>query len=201
MDKIAVVTGGNRGIGKEIVRQLSEKDFKVILGSRDVEKGLKAVSEMNNEVEVSQLDINKKKSIIEFAERTEEQFGQIDVLVNNAGIIGSKGMLDFDLDQMRNVIETNFWGAVTLTKHLFPLLRKFDDARIINVSSGMGDIGDMQSGGYAAYRMSKWMLNGFTMMLAGELGRNFRFTYKLYFSFKRGLKLRLKNFNKFVILK
>lgn len=183
MDKIAVVTGGNRGIGKEIVRQLSEKDFKVILGSRDVEKGLKAVSEMNNEVEVSQLDINKKKSIIEFAERTEEQFGQIDVLVNNAGIIGSKGMLDFDLDQMRNVIETNFWGAVTLTKHLFPLLRKSDDARIINVSSGMGDIGDMQSGGYAAYRMSKWMLNGFTMMLAGELGRNFRFTYKLYFSF------------------
>jgi NAD(P)-dependent dehydrogenase (short-subunit alcohol dehydrogenase family) len=86
--------------------------------------------------------------------------------------MGEKNMLKFDLEEMRNVLETNFWGAVTLTKHLFPLLKKSDDARIINVSSGMGEMSGMQSGGYAAYRMSKWMLNGFTMLLDGELGRN-----------------------------
>ena len=172
MSKIAVVTGANRGIGKEIARQLHEKEFIVIAGSRNVDKGLKAISDLNIDAEVSQLDINDEQSIVEFAGHMKKDYGRVDVLVNNAAIMGDKNMLDFDLVQMRQVLETNFWGAVTLTKYLFPLLKKSDDARLINVSSGMGDIGGMQSGGYAAYRMSKWMLNGFTMLLAGELGKN-----------------------------
>jgi NAD(P)-dependent dehydrogenase (short-subunit alcohol dehydrogenase family) len=137
-----------------------------------VDKGLKAVADLNIAAEVFHLDINDAQSIIEFAEKVKKDYGRVDVLVNNAAIMGDKNMLEFDLEQMRNVLETNFWGAVTLTKHLFPLLKKSDDARIINVSSGMGEMSGMQSGGYAAYRMSKWMLNGFTMLLVGELGRN-----------------------------
>lgn len=167
--KIALVTGANRGIGREIVRQLAEKKtYKIIATGRDINKVSGAVKELENVVPMK-LDMTLEEDARNITASIEKEFGKLDVLINNAGIMGSVPMKAMDMVQVRQVMETNFFGPMQLAKHLLGLLKKSSDGRIINMSSGMGDLSGMMSGGYGAYRLSKWGLNGFTMLLGSEL--------------------------------
>lgn len=163
--KTAVVTGANRGIGKEIARQLVNKGWRVIATTRHLQQ--------TNDTHIGnlipfQLDITNEKACEELALYLTQNFGQVDALVNNAAIMGNKKTTDFDLAQMHEVIQTNLFGLMNMTKALWPLLNKSEDARIINLSSGMGSLADMKMGGYAAYRLSKWSVNGYTLLLSAD---------------------------------
>jgi NAD(P)-dependent dehydrogenase (short-subunit alcohol dehydrogenase family) len=168
MNKIAAVTGANRGIGQEIVRQLGEAGFSVIACGRDLKKVKDAVAGMKGEIRPFQLDVCSKEEAEALAEYLEKEYGRLDVLINNAGIIGNQPMIKFDMEEIRTVMETNFFGLMQLTGKLLPLIRKSPGGRIINLSSGMGALDDHVTG-HASYRLSKWGLNGFTILLANEL--------------------------------
>ena len=170
MNKIIVVTGGNRGIGKEICRQLDLMNYQVILCSRDLSKGRKAAKEMSPKIDVQELDVLSESSIQKLRKYIESTYGKLDVLINNAAIIGDKaGILETKQSDYRKVMDTNFFGPWELIKNLSPLLQKSDDGRIVNVSSEMGELRNIKKGGNAAYRMSKAALNALTIQLSGEL--------------------------------
>jgi NAD(P)-dependent dehydrogenase (short-subunit alcohol dehydrogenase family) len=165
-----LVSGGNRGIGREIVRQLAERGVTTILGSRDEEKGRVAAEGMDGNVRVRQLDATDEKGIAQLACDIEEEFGRLDVLVNNAGISIDRGQhgVDADLGVVRETLEMNLFGAWRLCEVFVPLMQRNRYGRIVNVSSGMGAPNDM-GGGYPAYRVSKTSLNALTRILASEL--------------------------------
>src|SRR4051812_24685540 len=171
---IALVTGANRGIGKEIARQLIEKGFFVIMTGRD----LKKISSAQNEIDPSKLksaiislDVSSANEINNLPKKISEVADHLDVLVNNAGIIGTtKGISGMSTDEFQNVLQTNSIGPLFLIKALHPLLRKSNDPRVINISSGMGAISDL-AGNYAAYRLSKVFLNMITILAANEFKR------------------------------
>ena len=171
MKKTILVTGGNRGIGKEICRQLTAMGHQVLLGSRSVEKGKAAAESMEGNVEVVQIDVTLPEQIEALAAHIETKYGQLDVLINNSGIgIGSSGASDINLNEARSVIETNFFGVWQSILILLPLLKKSSDARIVNMSSGMGSISEMvHRTGYAGYRISKSALNALSILLSNEL--------------------------------
>ena len=165
MSPVALVTGASRGIGAEIVRQLAaDHGFLVFAGARDPEE----VAEQEG-VEPIRLDVTDQSTIDAARERIEADPGRLDVLVNNAGITGpwADRAAEEDLDQAHAVLETNLFGAWRLTQAVVPLLRSSDDARIVNVSSGAGQLNDM-NGGYPSYRISKSGLNALTRILANE---------------------------------
>jgi len=169
--KTALVTGGNRGIGLEVCRQLLEQDIKVILGSRDIEKGLKAKEKLDSDhVELLQLDVTSDQQLQTVADRLASNEFEIDILVNNAGI--SQGIrhtiLNEPDDISRRAMETNFWGAWRLSRIVIPYMMKADFGRIVNVSSGHGSFTklDRQNPGY---RFSKVTLNALTVMLSDEV--------------------------------
>ncbi|MCB0431372.1 MAG: SDR family oxidoreductase [Flavobacteriales bacterium] len=167
--KTALITGANRGIGLEICRQLAMNGFTVVMGCRDVEKGKQAAAELPGVVQPIELDVSTSKSVRKAAEEVRKKYGRLDVLINNAGISkASKGILDTSMDEIKEMYNVNFYGAIRMVKFFYPLLSESDDARIINMSSGMGSIADL-SGSYAAYRLSKASLNALTMILAKEL--------------------------------
>ncbi len=174
MDKIVLVTGGNRGIGLEICRQLAEKGATVILTARDENKGAAArdaLAKSGFSVGFQPLDVADSASIQALKNQLENEYGRLDVLINNAGIgVGNKKALDADFAEVKEIMATNFYGPWELTVALLPLLRKSKDARVINMSSGMGALDSLPAGSYAGYRLSKTSLNGLSMMLAGELG-------------------------------
>ena len=165
-----MVSGANRGIGREIVRQLAERGVTTILGSRDEEKGRVAAEGMDGNVRVRQLDATDEKGIAQLASDIEEEFGRLDVLVNNAGISIDRGQhgVDADLDVVRESLEMNLFGAWRLCEVFVPLMQRNRYGRIVNVSSGMGALNDM-GGGSPAYRVSKTSLNALTRILASEL--------------------------------
>jgi NAD(P)-dependent dehydrogenase (short-subunit alcohol dehydrogenase family) len=162
----AVVTGANRGIGLEVGRQLAADGFGVILGSRDLHKGVRAAEGLGPKVEARQLDVADPDSVAAFAEGLEG----LDVLVNNAaGFYDTwQSGVDADLDVVRDAFETNVLGAWRVTQACLPLLRRSPSARIVNVSSGGGQLSDM-GGGTPAYRVTKTALNALTRILASEL--------------------------------
>ena len=164
MSRVALVTGANRGIGAEIARELAaEHDFLVLAGARTPGE----VSDQEN-VEPIRLDVIDEDTIFAARERIQSDPGRLDVLINNAGIYGDpNGVADYDLDRAHDVIETNTFGPWRLTQAFLPLLRESDHARIVNVSSGGGQLSDMQSG-YSAYRISKAGLNALTRMTHAE---------------------------------
>jgi len=170
--KIAVVTGANRGIGFEVCRQLARERFTVILTARDAAKGKRATEKLHEEnfsVEFHQLDVTDESGIRLLSHFIEEKFGKLDVLVNNAAIIGSrKSVSDADMSEITEVMQTNYFGPLRVTQALIPLLKKSDDARVINVSTGMGVWSDL-NGTYAGYRLSKVGLNSLTAMFANDL--------------------------------
>lgn len=175
-EKIAVVTGGNRGLGFEASRQLAKKGFRVILTSRDEEKGKPAAEKLQSEgldVIYHPLDITNDESSQKLAEFIDKQFGKLDVLVNNAGIyidekVGVNSVFYTKIDTVQQTMETNVYGALRVTQALIPLMKKQNYGRVVNVSSGMGQLTDMGSG-YTGYRLSKTALNALTRIFASEL--------------------------------
>lgn len=172
--KIAVVTGANRGIGFEICRQLAAKGISVVLTSRDEAKGRMAVAQLRSqglEIEFYQLDVTDTSGIQRLAGFLERKYGAADILVNNAGIMAdAKGtvVLDVQLQIIRTTMETNVYGPLILCQALIPLMRKKNYGRVVNISSGLGQLSEM-GGGTPAYRMSKTALNALTRTLAAEL--------------------------------
>jgi len=162
--RVALVSGANRGIGREIASQLAgDHAFLVLAGSRDPE----AVDVIENVVPV-QLDVTDPASVAALRERVEANPGRLDVLVNNAGVYGTPdGAADSDLATAHEVIETNTFGPWRLIQAFLPLLRSSGSPRIVNVSSGAGQLADM-NGGYAPYRVSKAGLNVLTRTLAAD---------------------------------
>ncbi len=173
--KVALVTGGNRGMGLETCRQLAARDYQVLLGSRDLEAGIEAAASIGGDrVEPVKLDIDNPADIDAMAQVIASNFGQLDVLINNAGIMidgeggRSSAMVDADIDAVERTLRTNTLGPIMLINALLPLMSRVDDARIVNVSSGMGQLSDM-GGGNPGYRLSKTALNAVTRIYAAEL--------------------------------
>ena len=153
--QVALVSGANRGIGREIVRQLAGKGITTILGSRDEEKGRAAAEGMNGNVLVRRLDVTDEKGIHNLAREVEEELGRLDILVNNAGVASDRGQrgVDADLDVVRETLEMNLFGAWLLCEAFVPLMRRHGYGRIVNISRGMGALND-RGGGSPAYRVS-----------------------------------------------
>jgi NAD(P)-dependent dehydrogenase (short-subunit alcohol dehydrogenase family) len=171
---VALVTGANRGIGREVARQLAERDYEVILSARDQAKASAAADELSREtggkVTPLRLDVADPVSIAQAAEQVRSDRGRLDVLVNNAGIGSDFGVagVEPDFEKVQAALDTNFFGAYRLTIALLPLLRDSEHPRIVNVSSGMGGVTEM--GGWSpGYRVSKAALNAMTRILSTEL--------------------------------
>ncbi len=168
--KIALVSGGNRGIGLEICRQLAAGDHTVILGARNEEQGREAAAKLEGDVLFHQLDVSDAASIERIGGFIEEEFGHLDALVNNAGISNDDGQsgVEADLDRVRASLEANFLGAWGMCEVAIPLMQKNGYGRIVNISSGLGALEDM-GGGTPGYRVSKTALNALTRILSSEL--------------------------------
>jgi NAD(P)-dependent dehydrogenase (short-subunit alcohol dehydrogenase family) len=181
--KVAVVTGGNRGIGLEISRQLADKGFHVLLTARNAAKGGAAARSLQRaglDVGFHKLDVTDTASIGRLASYIRKKYGRVDVLVNNAGIYLdgggwdasgesiSESALTESVDKVRATMETNLLGPYQLCQALLPMMVKRRDGRVVNVSSGSGQLSDM-GGREAAYRMSKTALNAMTRIFAAEL--------------------------------
>jgi len=164
--KIALVTGGNRGIGKEIVRQLAAKGFRVILTARDPKAGAQAASAIKGEVEFFGLDVTDDDSVALAAENFAKLSDRLDVLVNNAAIYPDEGfdILTVSRELLTKTFQTNTFGAIGMTQAFLPYLTRADHARVINLSSGYGEIGGL-SANVPSYCLSKLTLNGVTIML------------------------------------
>ena len=170
---VAVVTGANRGIGLEVVRQLARRGMRVVLGSRDLEKGEAAAQSLTREggtVFPRQLDVTDQLSIDRLLRDVTADIGQLDVLVNNAGILYDtwEQGITADLNVVHTALETNLFGAWRMCQTFLPLLRKSHAGRIVNVSSESGSLTNM-GGGTPAYSVSKAALNALTRVLAAEL--------------------------------
>lgn len=173
--KIAVVTGGNRGLGLQTCRELGQKGIKVILTSRHPAKGQEAADKLRAEgldVLDYQLTVTDAESSEKLADFLREEFGYIDILVNNAGIFPDQqfdsSIFTTDIKTIRQALDTNFFGSLLVARALIPLMKVNNYGRVVNVSSGMGALTDM-NGGYPGYRVSKTALNALTRMLAAEL--------------------------------
>lgn len=168
MEKIALVTGANRGIGYEVCRQLKEKGFTVILTARNKREGYDASNDLG--VDFHQLDVTKEKDIEDVYNYVKNRYKRIDVLVNNAGISidDNKPAVDVDKETVQLTFHTNTLGPLVLSQKFFDLMKDQDEGRIINVSSGMGQLNSM-GGGNLSYRVSKAALNAVTRILADEL--------------------------------
>lgn len=180
--KNTLITGANRGIGFAAARQLAEKDVKVLLGARDAEKGKKAVEKLKKDgldVELLIIDVNSASSIETAAEQVKKQYGRLDILINNAGILPeatAEARDPLDLEMFKQTFETNFFGVISVTQAFLPLLRESDRGRIVNVTTRMGSLTDQNdpSSPYydlvvPAYQTSKTALNGVTVALAKQL--------------------------------
>ena len=180
--KVALVTGANKGIGFEIARQLAKNGMTVFLGARDASRGEAAAAILaaeNLDVRPLVLDLARPDTIHAAAEMIGEAFQRLDVLVNNAGINdpGDGPTTKVDLETIRRVFETNFFGTVFVTQVMLPLIRKSTSGRIVNVSSGLGSLTSTAGTNYVssefnqllAYCTSKAALNMFTIHLANEL--------------------------------
>ena len=169
MQKVILVTGGNRGIGLEICRELAEGGHRVIMGTRDLEKGKLIAKEIGQSIDVQQLDVTNEEQVTALALYISKKYSRLDVLINNAGIgIGSNGAIDAKLAEVKKIMETNFYGPWRLTQSLLENLKNSEEGRIVNISSRMGALDDL-TGDYAGYRMSKSSLNGLTILMASEL--------------------------------
>jgi NAD(P)-dependent dehydrogenase (short-subunit alcohol dehydrogenase family) len=171
---LVLVTGANRGIGREVARQLAERGYEVVLSARDPDNASAAAAELARStggvVRALTLDVADPASIAAAAERVRAEHGRVDVLVNNAGIGSDFGVAGVapDFDAIQRALDTNFYGAYRLTVALLELLRASAHPRIVNVSSGMGGVAEM--GGWSpGYRVSKAALNAMTRILSTEL--------------------------------
>jgi len=170
--RIALVTGGNRGIGLELCRQLAQQRIRVLLGSRDHAKGIAAAAELNANglpVEPRQLDVANVQSIRECMNWVRRDIGRLDILVNNAGIMVEDDDADplEEVEIVRDTMQTNVYCPLLLSRIAVPIMKTRRYGRIVNLSSGMGSLSEMGAG-YIAYRMSKAGINVVTRVLAAE---------------------------------
>ncbi|CAD6555966.1 SDR family oxidoreductase [Paraburkholderia metrosideri] len=179
--RIALVSGANKGIGLEIAGSLARAGLRVMLGARNAGLGEAAAAKLRNggfDVQFVELDLTNAATLQSAATHIERESGRLDVLVNNAGITdpadGSPGSAN--LDAVRRIFETNFIGALALTQAMLPLLRRSGDARIVNVSSGLGSLTwnsdpqwEFARVKLIGYNASKAALNMLTVQLADEL--------------------------------
>ena len=187
---VALVTGANQGIGLQIAKELVAKNFTVLVGSRNLERGEAAAEEVGPDAHALQLDITDPASIAAAAERVRKEFGRVDVLVNNAAVSNTRmppGMSVEEysqstrpsvvsLDEVRAVFETNVFGVLAVTQAMLPLLRAAPAGRIVNVSSGVGSLTrnadpavPWRSIFGPVYPASKTALNAMTLAMAIEL--------------------------------
>jgi NAD(P)-dependent dehydrogenase (short-subunit alcohol dehydrogenase family) len=171
--KIALVTGGNRGIGFETCRQLAQLGQTVILSARDTTKGKIAAKQLIDrglDVVFHHLDVSDQSHLGCIVYQLEQQFGRIDVLVNNAAILYDtwQSAIDADLDTVKQAIRTNLFGPWRLSQKCIPIMKRNKYGRIVNVSSGAGSLHYM-TGGTPAYTVSKVALNALTKIMAAEL--------------------------------
>ena len=182
---VAVVTGGNRGIGHEICRQLAAQGFHVVLTARDPVKGREAVKALRQElgakagpIEFFKLDVTDAKRIRALARHLERKHGGCDALVNNAGIYLEGGydaegspidsIQSEPMAKVRKTMETNLYGPLQLIQAILPMMKRRKCGRIVNVSSGSGQLTGMGVG-EAGYRIAKTGLNAVTAIFAAEL--------------------------------
>lgn len=185
--KVAFITGGNRGIGLQTAIDLKDSGAKVVIGSRDKKQGEQAVEKLRGQgvdADVIQFDITKEADHKAAYDYFDSKYGKLDILINNAGIAGGKfpgtgpehRTADVPVDLLHRVFETNFFAPVALTKTLLPLIRKSDAGRIVNLSSILGSLAlhanpdsPIYHAKSFAYDASKTALNAFTVHLAYEL--------------------------------
>ncbi len=170
--KIILVTGANRGIGLEIVKEVAELGHIAILTARDEVKGRKAAEDLQQSglnVHFIQLDACDENSIQQAVSKVAEQFGRLDVLINNAGIFTDReDSLSVSRKVVQEHLDVNFIGPMMVSQAFIPLLKKSKEGRIINFSSQMGRLNGM-GGGSAAYRFSKTAINSLTGVMAADL--------------------------------
>jgi len=187
--RIALVTGANQGVGFQVAKELAKAGVTVLLGSRDLSRGEAAAKELGAGVVPIQVDVTDATSIAAAAERIRTEFGRLDLLVNNAAISNTgKGARTLDdyarmsvasrmpIDEMRAIWDTNVFGVLAVYQAMLPLLRQGVDARIVNVSSGVGSLTLNSDSSFAyrshysvGYAASKTALNGVTLAMMIEL--------------------------------
>ena len=184
--KVALVTGANKGIGKEIARQLGALGMTVLIGARDKKRGEEAAAEIASggaDVHALLVDVTDQAGIDAAAAQVERGYGRLDVLVNNAGVdldLGGAVRLlppsQLTMDTLRQTYETNVFGVFAVTKAFLPLIKKSDAGWIVNMSSGLGSLAQQSDPNYAAafakalaYPSSKAALNMMTVQFAYEL--------------------------------
>jgi NAD(P)-dependent dehydrogenase (short-subunit alcohol dehydrogenase family) len=183
--RIALVTGANKGIGFEVARDLARKNFHVFLGARDEKAGTAAAEKLNQElkgqvhgeetgrgaVTALKIDVSKPESIKRGAEEFSRSTDRLDVLINNAGILldDDKDILTATPEIFEATLRTNALGALLVSQAFVPFLKKSDAPRIVNVSSTGGQLTDGADGWAPAYCISKTALNGVTVQLAAAL--------------------------------
>lgn len=177
MERIAIVTGGKRGIGWQVCRDLAAEGLRVLLTARRVASGEEAAARLQEEglpVAFHQLDVTDPASVRRLTKTVADQHGRADVLVNNAGVKLDDGVspLELDVAVLRQTMETNVYGPLRLSQALIPLMQRHGYGRIVNVSSQAGRLSNPQPDGLA-YRTSKAALNMVTRVLAkGVAGSN-----------------------------
>jgi NAD(P)-dependent dehydrogenase (short-subunit alcohol dehydrogenase family) len=171
--RVVVVTGANRGLGLEVVRQCAARGDTVVLGSRDVDAGRRAAVGLGDGVRPVALDVTDVDGLAAAADEVDSAFGRVDALVNNAAIHYDtwQNAVDVDLGVVREAWETNVLGAWQTTLAFLPLLRRSAHPRVVMVSSESGSLASM-GGGTPAYAVSKAALNALTRTLAGDLRRD-----------------------------
>jgi NAD(P)-dependent dehydrogenase (short-subunit alcohol dehydrogenase family) len=175
--KIALVTGANRGIGLEISLQLAAKGYTLLLGVRDPKIGKKTEEQFKSkslDAHFVQLDVSKTESITQACEFIKKEYGRLDVLVNNAGIFidspedrSPVSAFQTDPKAITDTYTTNTLGPFLLCQKLIPLMQKNKYGRVVNISSGLGQLSEM-GGAYVGYRLSKTALNAVTRIFADE---------------------------------
>lgn len=171
--KIAIITGASRGIGKQAALELGKQNVIVLCASRrreDSQQTVDTIRKQGGEAEAFSLDVSSPDSVREFLKEIKSKYPRIDILVNNAGIYLDQGDLEnTTLEKLQGTLDTNLIGPFLLSQGILPLMKKNGYGRIVNLSSGMGQLYDMSSG-YAAYRISKTAINALTRILHAEAG-------------------------------
>jgi NAD(P)-dependent dehydrogenase (short-subunit alcohol dehydrogenase family) len=166
----AFITGANRGIGLQTAKELAARGYRVILGVRSESAGQEAAQQVGHGVEFVVIDVADSESISRAAEDVAGRIEQLDVLINNAGIYPDEGVsiLDSTREQLVETFQTNTFGPIVVAQAFLPLLKRSPRGRIINMSSGYGQLGGL-SADVPSYCLSKLALNGVTLMLADKL--------------------------------
>jgi NAD(P)-dependent dehydrogenase (short-subunit alcohol dehydrogenase family) len=170
MSKRVLITGATRGLGQETAKQLLADGYQVIGSGRNMDKLEDLKRELGNpNFSIVHMDVTDDESVHDAAQELAKRFESIDVLINNAGIfVDYADSSDVTMDAMRKTMDTNLYGPLRTSQNMLSLLYKSEEARIINVSSGMGAFSEVMAGS-AAYRISKTALNSLTAVMSADL--------------------------------